>query len=1312
MTDETNKLEKSSSTSNSNTITSNHDMHEKYQNNREMKRQAFKMLTKVRRQLSYLTSKLTGMDYNQAKALFPEITSATTTLEIAKQISSFSVFMLVFYIIGYLRLSCLWIGILSGVLIFKEKTFRMRQEKIDTNKKIHDSAELGKEELMTKNLKRNRRNSSIILNESLSQQDFFITSVTELSKVIEHGSMNQQWMNDLLTKIWPYLTSHIRNTLETSVEPMVNQMEPKSILSSFKFDQIYMGSIPIKIASIESKNLKEYDAAKNAKTRRSNSVVLDMEIDFCSDTNISFSCMMMSLGIEDVIFKGNCRVELTPLIPVPPFFGSLAISFTSKPEIDFNLTGVGNICEIPGLNAVLHDTVDNIFASMFVLPKKMVIPMITADIMELQDLKQMDIMHPFPEGLVFLHLRKAHNLIAKDNLKALGVKLKKGSSDPFVELKLGSITKKSKTIYKNLNPVFDEKYMLLCNNPKLQKIDFEVWDYDDDMLTSNIISNAPDKLGTLHLNICDIYPTKSVGNSYALSGVESGLLDVDCFYTELVETFDKVENRKSHPGNKQYGCHATVCSLVVETVSGVPKRVQQKFPTTYLELIVQNENTYFKDNGTTEVNEIIEEVIGVSHACPTTDEIYFDFQFFVIQKNEKLSAMKLNLRNSTDHELLATHAIDILDTEELDLKISEYYDNMQFTYQNERLQKFEAFTCRYGVRIRRAVGEVSYRSIKENNDSNEAYVNSRKLSFADHNLVDVEDNKKLRKSKKKYNFSAVPKSLTESKLLQNLSNSRTSETAGDFTNACLSVKILNAKNLLAMDSINLGYKKIQGKSDPYVKIKFGQQKFKTSIIEKDLNPVWNEHHSFPIPDPCPETLSLELFDYDVIGADDKLGFVEIDLTKVLSNRNQVQRFVDHPLDTQGNISFNVMYLEEGNTPTSSESKIKGAVQTETKIVDDKDQTVGDVQNKIDVADIKNSSAGQQQQQQQQNISEKCEEQTKDQSKKDSNTSKPRVIVEKTSPDLVKTEQTKINRTSSALSNSKGRESISQGLSSNRSTNLGISCSTLNSSMHSIQTIDINENSKSQSTTVGEDYQDKSQQYNLKNININTDTNETDSGKDNTNDNSELSLQTHENINRSIMQKTYKVQLNLKFTDDGILQCEVLNVYVPDQSSYKENRPGKNFYLQINLLKENRGNSKKALGLSQLSLNSSRSGSKNKSNKVSYQKFDKRKTQVRPHIEDLINFDEKIELRCPANYFNYLSRNDQFSSANSPSISSIYTESSAITAENGNIWLHISLKTKGKGIMASDKTIRQGKISMQLIFDRALEQNYSAWFPLY
>lgn len=91
----------------------------------------------------------------------------------------------------------------------------------------------------------------------------------------------------------------------------------------------------------------------------------------------------------------------------------------------------------------------------------------------------------------------------------------------------------------------------------------------------------------------------------------------------------------------------------------------------------------------------------------------------------------------------------------------------------------------------------------------------------------------------------------------------------------LHVKVIRAIKLLKMD--------ILGTSDPYVKLKLSGEKRrskKTSIKMRNLNPEWNENFKLIVKDPETQVLELQVYDWDKIGAHDKLGMQLIPLKQL------------------------------------------------------------------------------------------------------------------------------------------------------------------------------------------------------------------------------------------------------------------------------------------------------------------------------------------------------------------------------------------------------------------------------------------------
>ncbi|XP_036267735.1 multiple C2 and transmembrane domain-containing protein 2 [Pipistrellus kuhlii] len=91
--------------------------------------------------------------------------------------------------------------------------------------------------------------------------------------------------------------------------------------------------------------------------------------------------------------------------------------------------------------------------------------------------------------LLTIHLKEGRNLVIRDRC---------GTSDPYVKFKLnGKTLYKSKVIYKNLNPVWDEMVVLPIQSLD-QKLRLKV--YDRDLTTSDFMGSAFVNLSELELN--------------------------------------------------------------------------------------------------------------------------------------------------------------------------------------------------------------------------------------------------------------------------------------------------------------------------------------------------------------------------------------------------------------------------------------------------------------------------------------------------------------------------------------------------------------------------------------------------------------------------------------------------------------------------------------------------------------------------------------------------------------------------------------------------------------------------------------------
>ncbi|MCL7040883.1 hypothetical protein MKW94_011489 [Papaver nudicaule] len=114
-----------------------------------------------------------------------------------------------------------------------------------------------------------------------------------------------------------------------------------------------------------------------------------------------------------------------------------------------------------------------------------------------------------------------------------------------------------------------------------------------------------------------------------------------------------------------------------------------------------------------------------------------------------------------------------------------------------------------------------------------------------------------------------------------------------MSNLKLGVEVVGAHNLMPKDG--------QGTSSPFVELHFEGQKFRTTIKEKDLNPVWNESFYFNISDPANlHNNALEAYVYNnvkVTHSRSFLGKVRLTGTSFVPYTDSV--VLHYPLEKRG-----------------------------------------------------------------------------------------------------------------------------------------------------------------------------------------------------------------------------------------------------------------------------------------------------------------------------------------------------------------------------------------------------------------------------
>ncbi|KAK9145135.1 hypothetical protein Sjap_005038 [Stephania japonica] len=266
-----------------------------------------------------------------------------------------------------------------------------------------------------------------------------------------------KWINKQLSKIWPFVADAATVVIRDSVEPLLEDYRPPGI-SSLKFSKLSLGNVAPKIEGIRVHSLE--------KSR----ITMDIDLRWGGDPSIILSvgaAVVASLPIQlkDLQVFTVVRV-IFQLAEDLPCISAVAVALLSepKPRIDYILKAVGgSLTALPGISDMIDDTVTSIVHDQFLWPHRIVVPIggIPVDTSDLE-LK--------PQGKLLVTVVKASDL---KNMELIG------KSDPYVELHIRPRMKvKTKVIDDNLNPVWNETFVLTADDKETESLILEVFDKD------------------------------------------------------------------------------------------------------------------------------------------------------------------------------------------------------------------------------------------------------------------------------------------------------------------------------------------------------------------------------------------------------------------------------------------------------------------------------------------------------------------------------------------------------------------------------------------------------------------------------------------------------------------------------------------------------------------------------------------------------------------------------------------------------------------------------------------------------------------
>ncbi|XP_065092584.1 extended synaptotagmin-2 isoform X1 [Ochlerotatus camptorhynchus] len=370
-----------------------------------------------------------------------------------------------------------------------------------------------------------------------------------------------EWLNKILKQVWPNANFFAKNLIKESIEPNIQQALAGYKLNGFKFDRMILGTIPPRIGGVK---VYEKNVARNE-------IIMDLDLFYAGDCDINFSLSGLRGGIKDFQIHGTVRVIMKPLISQMPLVGGLQIFFLNNPNIDFNLVGVVDLLDMPGLSDILRKIIVEQVAAIMVLPNKL--PIILNDGVPALSLKM-----PEPEGVLRIHVVEAKDLMKKD-ISVLG----KGKSDPYAIVSVGAQQFRTQTIDNTVNPKWDYWCEAEVNATLGQEIELNLWDWDPGFPG---VQND-DYLGRATVEISSVTKNGEIDTWLTLEQAKHGLVHLRLtWFTLSADKNDLKAALEETQLLRVTSMSTALLTVFIDSAKNLPQARQQSQPDPYMILSV------------------------------------------------------------------------------------------------------------------------------------------------------------------------------------------------------------------------------------------------------------------------------------------------------------------------------------------------------------------------------------------------------------------------------------------------------------------------------------------------------------------------------------------------------------------------------------------------------------------------------------------------------------------------------------------------------------------------------------------------------
>ena len=155
-----------------------------------------------------------------------------------------------------------------------------------------------------------------------------------------------EWLNKILTSVWPLVAATISDIIEGLVEPLLQETLKKSGVRGITlgFEEFNLGDTAPRVEAIQVDDADPDNISLtcNVKWKADPDIVFAV-----SGPAIYGGLSALTVEIRDLVVSGNLQVDIS-LMPAPPLVAGVRVMFTENPYLSYDVGRRGQILTTPG----------------------------------------------------------------------------------------------------------------------------------------------------------------------------------------------------------------------------------------------------------------------------------------------------------------------------------------------------------------------------------------------------------------------------------------------------------------------------------------------------------------------------------------------------------------------------------------------------------------------------------------------------------------------------------------------------------------------------------------------------------------------------------------------------------------------------------------------------------------------------------------------------------------------------------------------------------------------------------------------------